>query len=265
MHEIDPEELLWELSSAEGDDDGEVPSDGLLRAYRAGELETEETRRVETLLARSSAARERLRELAGIAPPAPPARRRQTVPRSGPTVWMAGWLAAAAALVAVVAGLWYLGGAKPGDLPTGLDFNVTLELLADVRAGVEPEVTDAGSAYADTPVRIVVEPEETAVQGLEFGLYRRRGEAVERLTAGIDLDLGRGTAVFEAPAARLAAGGAGPQELLIAVARAGRLPESLTLTPGEDAAARLAESSGGRVYRRTFVLLTVPGKNRPAN
>ncbi len=269
MRPSDPEELLWELSLADGDDDGEVPPDELLTAYRAGGLPADEAQRIELQLAHSSAARERLRELAGIAPPAPLASLRSRWLGPAKPARTVGWLAAAA-LLAVALGLgWYLtGSSAPADLPATLTFDVSLELLAEVRGG--SDTGDTGTAFADTPVRIVVEPEDVAVAELEFGLYRRRGAVVERLTDGIDVELRRGTAVFTATAGRLASAESspsrpGPQELLIAIARTGRLPPSLTLGAGEDAATRLAQSSGGQIYRRTFLLLTASEKDESAN
>jgi len=150
------------------------------------------------------------------------------------------------------------GRGNPADLPAEMEFTVGLEMLADMRS--VPAHRSTGTAHAETLVRIVIEPREEARAGLEFGLYREGGRVLERLTtgSGIRLETGRGTALFEAPAWRLVGAEPGSRDFLVAVASAGRLPEVLELTAGEEAAGALAALSGGRVYRHTISVLPAP-------
>lgn len=255
MTSLDPEELLWELSSTDRDDpDLDVPPDERLLAYREGRLDDEDARRLETLLAHSAAARQRLIELAEEpVSGAPPAVRERLLPARERRWWWPATAAAAACLLAL--GLYLVQPAERREVPP---FDVTVELLAEVRSGAAEGAT-SGNAFADTPVRIVMEPAEDSVAGLSLGLYLLRANELVRLVPGEGLrfEAFRGAAVFEAPAARLVGSAPGTHELFV-VAASRKLPASVELAAGEEAGAALTKAIGGRIYRQSISLLAAP-------
>ncbi len=286
MTSFDPEELLWELSSTDRDrsDDAPVPPDETLVAYREGRLEAAQAQRLESLLAHSTEARERLIELAESTLSEPSAALRDrlvppTVASGGHAAtaprpwWPAATAVAAACLLAV--GLYLSRPAEVVEVPP---FEVSFELLAEIRsqggttAGTsgsdfaDGDFADgdfagsdfAGSAFAETPVRIAVEPAENGVAGLDFGLYLRREETLVRLVpgSGLRFEAHRGAAVFEAPAGRLVGSAPGSYELFVVAAT--QLPVTIELAAGEEAQAVLREMTGGRIYRRSITLLADP-------
>ncbi len=259
MTGLDPEEILWTLSATDRDaPDAAVPSDETLLAYRAGQLEDSEAQRVETLLGHNIEARERLIELAMVDLAVPSAAlRERLVPSPKRPWWAASAAVAAACLVAL--GLYL---AQPRALREVPAFDVSVEMLATVRssAGTEPGTLPATThqAFAETPVRIVLEPTEHGVAGVEFGLYIRRDQVLERLVpgAGLQLETHRGSAVFEATAARLLGTTPGAYELFVVAAN--RLPSSIDVDPGAEALASLANATGGRIYHQAITLLPGP-------
>ncbi len=278
MTNPDPEELLWKLSSTDRDDpdatvDFDRPPDETLLAYREGRLEDSEAQRIETQLAHSSAARERLIELAGVTLAQPSAAlRARLVPQPRRQWWAASAAAAAVCLLAL--GLYLGQPSEPREVPA---FDVSVELLAEVRSaaparpGTDPETVPGTTrevpgttreVYADTPVRIVMEPTEDAVAGLEFGLYIRRDKGPERRLehlapgAGFSLETHRGTAVFAAAASRLLGTTPGSYELFVVAAN--RLPATVEITPGSEPQTSLAAATGGRIYLREITLLPDP-------
>lgn len=286
----DPVDLLWELSQIDSSDldaqaDGDRLSGEVLEAWRAGRLGAAEAARVEGVLAHDAAAREQLYRLGSVEQPSPPAGLRSRVmasvaaddqpPSSSRGPSLRGFISQFAALAAaslLALGAYVLsqgGGLISGDglespiassvqLPADMEFDVGLEMLAETRSG--DSESNSGDAYARTRVRIVIEPQEQAQAGLEFGLYRERGEVLERLLPGeeIRLETGRGTAVFEAPASALVGPEPGARDLLVAVAAVGNLPTALRLPAGEKAVTALVTRAGAKVYRRTIRVLEEP-------
>ena len=288
----DREDLLWRLGLDAGAAvaGGEVPDDALLTAYRRGELDPAVARRVDEVLAASPAARRRLAELAGRPPEQPPARVRESFleafaaagegrgraagaeasaagrpPRpelpSGrrPTWSRRRWIPlAAAAVLAVAAGLAVRQQLATPPLPPDLAYQVTATGLATVRG----EETAAGpvEALPDTVLRIAASPLSGAVEGVEVGLYRRRGHARERVdpAPGLRRTADRGEVRFEARAADLLGGGPGAHDLYVVAARRGDLAPEYPLGPGGDPL-QLLERGGSRLaYRLSVVLRSQP-------
>lgn len=251
---METEDLLRELAQLEEVEGAALPSIELLAAYREGRLAPAEAERLEVLLGDHPAARERLAHLAGVPLPRPPERIRAAVLAAAPrqsarsfTLRWQGW-AAAAGIVLAVAALPFLlqrrGGAGP--LP---DYEVSLTGLAVERSAPAAAAREV-EARPETRISIEVAPADRAVDGVEFGLFRRVADRLERLAvgAGIRLVENRGAAAFEARASALVGSVAGDHELLVVVARRGELPSGLRLGPGEDAAAALGGDGRRRVY-----------------
>lgn len=243
---------LWDSLRAEQADTGEVPDDASLHDYRAGHLETQAATRLEWRLSRSRRGRQRLAELAGVEPAAPSGTVRDRVlgtaqaRRSNRRLPI---FAAAAAMAAMVLLALWIGspGSDPAGLPAGLDFDVRLEGLAQVR-GAETST----QAYADTPVRISIEPKDLAVDGLQFRVYGRRGDSLVRLDndTTVSVTAHRGAAEIVAlSAADLAGPEPGLHELYLLVSPQGELPA--VVATAED----LENLSSGRVYRRTLEII----------
>ncbi|MCB1033538.1 MAG: hypothetical protein KDD47_06860 [Acidobacteria bacterium] len=253
----DQESLLWNLAShpAPAGDSTEL-TDEILERYRSGALDPEQEKEVELVLAADRRGRERLADLAGVRLPTPPPHLRQRIldhrpgqPSSHRRGTLFRWwpaLAAAVLLFAVIAPL--LG---PKDLPQGLEFELRAEGLASVRG--EGAVT-AGSepiqAYPDTQVRVELEPVGDARSDLEVSLFRRSGIRLERLSveAPLTLEVVRGRALLEGPAATLAGSSAGPIELFFVVHRRGDVPPETVELGGEDPVKVLARGHRRKVY-----------------
>jgi hypothetical protein len=248
-----PREWLWELTAVESDSEVRV-SDDVLRAYRAGALEDAEARRVEAQLGRSADARARLAALAGTRIEPAPARVRRRIfgPAKSRRSWLPFLTAAALAAVLVVPIARFMIGREASMLPADLEYEVRIEALADVRS-----VADTSRALPDTRVRIVIEPNRDASARLEYGLYRRTPEGLERLTpgAGLDLETHRGSVVFTTRADSLVDAEPGDHEFVIAVAPEGTLPSTVADGPSRPASDVLRELSEGLVYRRTLTVV----------
>lgn len=266
MSRSEPEELLWELSRLDQEDGsepagtvGESPggpaiemADAVLTAYRDGALSAPEQRRVEEHLGRSIAARERLAELAGVAPPAmaesarakflvalgASARRRAVpffpIPARSP--WL---LAVAAVLVALVGTVFVMAPRGPIELPPLPSFDASIRGLAEVRDGGGTPASGSRftTAEADTAVTVgvVVRPPRT---GLTVGLYTLRPDPVSERDKMVRLPFEptwetRSTAVFRAPASALVGRAPGMYRLFAVIAREGGLPPDRILAPGE--------------------------------
>ncbi|MEM8997121.1 MAG: hypothetical protein AAGF23_20225 [Acidobacteriota bacterium] len=225
--------------------------DEALGAYRRGELDGDDRRDFERRLSRSPAARRRLVELGGGAPPAPsPFLRARVLRAYGRSrrrrPGAAAALGVAAVLLIGVVGFFLRSGG--GGLPADLTYAVEARGLAEVRS----DGADGAAmieAYAETPVELSVAPESVADADVEFSVYRNEGDHWIRVAAGEDAAVSRGAAVFRLPASRLAGDAPGRYELLIAVARPGGLPTQLS--PGD----LEADDGRRRFYRRDLVLL----------
>ena len=280
---------------AEKMDDAAGPAfEAELRAYRTGTLDAAATRKIEQALARNATWRRQLSEIAEVTPEEPPSHLRQRAidamlralsppeeklgpgqpasprrpPRSNrPFRRFAPLLAAAVLVLAVGAGLvWRLGtGSELAPSPTpdavaalaSAEFDIRLELGTGIRSGRTSETRPSQSVVPpDQFLRIVVEPRDRAVAGVEFALYRQEDGQWRRLDAGdgLELERTRGSAAFRITAAALVGARSGSHDVLVAVAPEGQLPTTLAATSGEEAAAWLAERSWGKVVRRTLTL-----------
>jgi hypothetical protein len=281
----DRDDLLWRLGlhADPGETGGEVPDDALLAAYRRGELDPDAERRVEGVLAASAAARRRLAKLAGHPPAEPPAEVRErfleafaaatgeaTTAGARPR-WSdrrrgrssGRWLGlAAAALLAVAAGLAVHRQLAPPALPAALSYEVTATGLSRVRG--EESVPRPVEALPDTVLRIAASPVSGAVEGVEVALYRRRGDTLERLDPGprLRLTAERGAARFEARAADLVGERPGAHDLYVVVARSGEPAPEYRI--GEREPLQLLAREGSRLaYRLTVVLRAHPVPSPP--
>lgn len=252
----DPEDLLWELSSLELEDDGPIPDDEALRRYRAGEMTPQEAAGLESALACSRQARRRLAELSGIQPPQPsPALRTRVTaalpPRKRrlPPVWRRAGLSAAAALLAVVAAqLLWVGGPSPGALP---EYQIQASGIAEERSGPVPGV-DAIRAYPETRVRIRLTARNNPSEAVGYALYRLQGNQLERLA--VTFRKFRGAALLDAPGSELAPW-PGSWQLFAVAAWESKLPSNQMLRPGENPEDALRESSAGQVFSLRLDLL----------
>jgi hypothetical protein len=223
---------LWDLPRVEGQDDGPVPPDEILAAYRAGALPADESTRLEWRLAGSRRGRERLAALAGVRLDASPRRR---------SPWIAALVAAAAMIT--IAALLVVGQGKPPALP---EFSVRVEGLASVR-GVPGEAR----AYASQRVRVVIEPRGEAVAGLTFAAYREEGGGLMRLIEAreIEVTADRGSASLTAEAGQLVGLSDGTRPFFVVVSNRSGLPDRIT---SESA---LSDATGGKVYRVNLTIV----------
>lgn len=260
MKEKPPDdELLWRLTEAGMDSDEATLGDETLRAYRSGALTADEADAVEAVLARSARARTRLHEIAGIATALPPVRVRrrlfdETSARARGPLRMAAWVAAAAATIAIVTvGYRFATRSSAVTLPAGLRFDLRVEGLAQVR-GNEDRLP---RALPDTTVRIFLEPQDRAVSGLAYGLYRKLPGELRRVMPGTELDVRetRGAVTFTARAAMIVGSSPGEREIFVVVAPGGPLPASVSLDPLQVEAAALEQATRGLVYRSVLTIL----------
>ena len=247
----DAEELVcwlarWLAETAE-DGSGELSGEELA-AYREGRAEPDVAAEIEARLAADPGARERLAALAGLRLPEPSratrdavlagfAGARHGVPRKRPARRILGWLAAAAALLAVALATWRLADrfARPA-VPS---YQATIAGLADNRAA--PVSGTTARALPETVIRIEALPRDAAVPGIELALYRQSGRGLERIseTTLRRLPAGRGAAVFEARAADLVGTVPGKHLLFLAAAPDGGLPRLLEQAQNERSGRRL--------------------------
>jgi hypothetical protein len=255
MNQSALDDLLWELARLEEDgpvdgDDVEATfsefPDAVLEAYRAGALSQEEMRRLEGLLGRSAAGRERLAGIAGVPPPAmsDAARRRflrtlarpvkVRAERQHPVPLSPSWLLAAAMALVVLGGAWFLlvpGGVE--DLSPLPAIQTSIRGLAEVRGDLTATGSDFTRAEPDTAVTVgvVVDPPRA---GLAAGLYvfQPEASAVVRLPLQPTWE-DRRTAVFRAPARDFVGESPGTYKLFAVIGRADGLPPNRILRSGE--------------------------------
>ena len=245
-------ELLWDAVSVDEGVSEAIPSDEELRAYRAGETSEVESRRIEWLLCRSQAARERLGDLAGVPGPTPPSRiRKRVLERGRKSRVVPPWIVLAAAVMIGAVGLgWGLLRPSAPPLPS---FRVDVHAAQITRSLSEaPALPDRiARADLDTRVEVTVEAEGPTRKGLGYALYRRDAAGLRRIEeSSIRLETYRGGARFQAAARTLTADRDGRHKLFVAVGPAGQLPQSVELRDSDDAQATLERLTGGRVYTR---------------
>ncbi len=252
----DVERILHALAAEDRDDGLPAPDDARLRAWREGRLSEEEAAEMEELLARSTAGRRRLIELAdvgtGVDRSLPLRRVRKAVlDGARPGLSRRSWRTAAA--LAAMLALAVLGVfLRQPALPKGLASVVSAGGLAEARPE-EATVDKAGEvrAYPDTTVRIVLRPRGDSPAGLSYALFRREGGGLRRVRVPEEarLDVDRGSAGFTGAAARvLATGVPGRYPVFVVISASKRLP-SYVENPGD------LRSSGRLIYPMTITLL----------
>lgn len=279
------EELLWEVGRAAGEEEAgrsgaSAVADEALRAYREGALPGGEAARLEASLAGDAALRARLAELAGVEPPPPPAALRRRLldagaggARRGRGLAQRLALPLAASLALAVGGWWLAGRPQSASPLLGPDaYQVTVEGLAALRsspgAGGPPSAAsvppETRAVLPETRVRVRVEPRAVAAAGVEIGLYRRRGDRLERLpVAGpVTRIESRGAAELTAPAAALVGPEPGERSFYV-VAVAGALPPELRLAGAGEAGIEAALAGGGRRFVRAVRLRVLPAPPGP--
>lgn len=270
MDETRSEQLLWELSQIADDRLTETPAIELLERYREGSLDPESREAVERLLADSAIARRRLADLAGLESPGAPARSRAVPGVSPGGGWAAGrsWRLAAALVAGLVvaAGAYHLtSGARDQvavERLAELEYQVTIEGLAEVRSPAGS--TGGARAYPETVVRLRIEPAQTPVDRVEFGIYRLAENDLERVPAAppVELTVVRGSAELVAPAAALVGDHAGARVIYIAVAAAGGLADRVSVEDGREPRQALREMGAGFVGRQAIEILARPTSER---
>jgi hypothetical protein len=252
------ERALRALAELEVDDRLPAPADERLLAYREGRLGEEETREMERVLAHSASGRRRLLELAGVDRSLPLRRVRKAVlaatqPRR-PARRITPWLGAAALAASVVLAVLLFSPRHPS-LPAGLAYEVGAQGLAETRSG--GEVQAETRVYADTPLRILVQPRGESPSGVSFALYRLENGALRRVRqpAEVREENDRGSVTFAGTASIVLATRAPGVYPLFVVAYTQEPPSGrIGLEPGQDPVAVLRDS-GRLVYPVKVTLL----------
>ncbi|ANM31079.1 hypothetical protein ABI59_18110 [Acidobacteria bacterium Mor1] len=253
------DDLLWQPSRLDTDVRRGDLDDEILAAYRAGQLDDESTRQIEALLCRNADARRRLADLGGVIDekPSPAARRaaiegqpypaeQASTGRSGSRIPLA---AAAMLLLALPLGL-FAWSQRSQPFPADLSFAVQVQGMAAERAGER-----MAAAYPDTSVEVTVEPMQAPRAGMLFALYRVDPGRLMRIDPGLDVELGRGTAIFSGPAHRFAGGEKGTHELIVAATYDGELPAAVDLPANRSPQRALFPDSNGTTIPKTLTIL----------
>jgi hypothetical protein len=249
---------LADLADEDRDDNLPAPDDRQLSAYRAGSLSAEETRELEGGLARSSAGRRRLLQLAGIDRSLPLRRVRKAVlaqaggrRRSPNRAALSAMVALAAMVILAVLVVF----PRQGALPAGLAYDVSARGQAEVRA--TEEVRGEVRAWPATTLRIFLRPRGESPSGVWFALFRSEDGALRRVRQPeeVRLESDRGSASFAGTAARvLGTAAPGVHPLYVVVSAREKLPPRVDLEPGQDPAAAL-RASDRLVYPMKVILL----------
>jgi len=258
------EKLLRELSLVEESEEGAIPADAVLRAYREGSLSESEAHAVEAVLIENPTARDRLAEISGVprAQPAPQTRaavlRRFFQPSNGSAAVR--WWMPAAALAAVLLLTFLLWPDASGvdRIPAGLTAEVSIEGYTGARAAnVAAKASTEAEAFPETRLTIPIALDGPVRNWMAFGLYRVEGNRLTRLAPGGDLQAAfvRGKGRFEARAETLVGSRAGVYQLFVAVAAEANLPEAIRLDPGTDPAEALRDPQRRQVYPLRLTVL----------
>lgn len=258
MTEKEREDLLWSLASRARAGEGSAGlTDRDLEKYREGSLDPEKEKEVELALATDRRARERLAEIAGIKLPGPPVELRERVLRRRPKAlkgkrrprWRRWW---PGLVTAAVLALSLLPLLRPPALPEDLAFDLSAQGLSSVR-GLDPAPASEEpliEAYSETRIRVRLEPRGEARSGLRFRIYRRDGNALHRVVPEppLSLEVSRGAALLEGPAAALAGATAGGFDFFFVVHRPGDAPASEIELGGIEPNLLLAAGQRRKVY-----------------
>lgn len=262
-----PNQLLWQISTARRKGTDLVLDDATLIAFRDGALSQQDQAEVEEHLATSSASRARLAALAGVVADAPPAAIRERVlagdhgaaDTAGAATGRAWRWQLAAAVVGIAMLLPFLVGEQRTDSPPpwvgSSAFEVSLAALATTRGedGANPERT--AEAYPDTRLTITVEALGGARDGLEYAVFRERGDTgLTPVADGVTLTEYRGAAALSARAGTLLGETPGPYALWVVVAETGAMPGAAA--PGTSAPDHL-NGPRSRAYQLQVQLLSV--------
>jgi len=272
MRPIARDHLLWTLADIRRQGATEVsksapqavPLDHLLLSYRHDQLTAAGRRRIEALLASSSAARRRLLRLAKVHLPKAPAELRWQLlgqaqqPRRDRNYGAAILALAATALLAL--GSWQLlGSHQPLPLPGQTSFTLLLE------GGLgERRAADFGAATRTTPgparvqpssqLRFVLRPESELDSELLYGLYRHAGGHLQRVTQRLQVQPEGGGAYLSIRAADLLGYQPGDYQVFVVVG-AGALPGRVDLEPLRGPLASLEQDDLRRVYPHSLRLV----------
>ena len=239
-----------------------------LEAYRRGELDDEEASALERRLVHDDDARARLVTVAGESLPTPspflrarvlrafqemraggPNKESRTSKREASSAKRRHWapLLVAAILVLSLGGI-FLRDDGGGPLPADLAYQISVRGLAEIRSQ-EAVVAEAVEAYAETPLELVIAPSGIAAGDVDFAVYRHEESSWLRVATSAQAVVESGSAVFRQPARELLGDVPGDYELLVAVARPGRLDERISSAELENPGDRY------RFYRLTVTLL----------
>lgn len=268
----DREDLLWSLASQvqKGEESPRL-TDQTLERYREGSLEPEEEKQVELELATDRQARERLAKIAGVQLPTPPLELRERILERRPKgagssarpAWQRWWpgYAAAAALLLLLLPL-----ARPPGLPADLAFELYSQGLSSSRS--EGASTSSSSpvlrAFPNTRVQLRLEPLGEARSGLEFQVYRREGNRLQRLIPEPPLrwEVSRGAALLEGPAAALTGPSTGSVDFFFVVHRPGDSPAKAVELADNDPVSLLANGQRRKVYAWQIQLSPAPSDDQ---
>lgn len=279
MAKYEAEELLHALAEGTAKREGRATLDeAQLRVYRQGQLDADEAARVELRLADSPEARAALRALAGVEPTAdaaePPNAIRDNVlaqfdeerrsvkpdPASVGQKRMLRTLLPAAIFVAMIFGLQIFN--RPlRELPAT---EIDVSNASAVRSGPSAtfEGNDRFTGLADDRLKIRVRPTRDAVPGVEYGLYRWAGDAIERVDdeQWVRREDANESSELLVEAAALISARAGDKVAWIVAAWRGELPDEISIPPGSDeqAVLRLLTNDGRRRAHRIEIDIVPP-------
>ena len=252
MAKYEAEELLHALAGDAAQEEGRAALDeAQLQAYREGKLDADEAARVELKLADSPEARAALRSLAGVDPSGdtavPPAAVRESVlaqfddkrparpdPARVRRKRLLRTLLPAAVFVTLVFGM-QLFNRPMRELPAT---EIDVSNASAVRSGpaLTFEGNDRFTGLADDRLKIRVRPTRDAVPGVEYGLYRWRGDTIERIDdeQWVRREDANESSELLVEAAALVSAPAGDKVAWIVAAWRGELPDEIAVPPGSD-------------------------------
>ncbi len=257
MQQLDSDDFFWEMAAGE-ESELAPPSAAELQAYVEGGLDPQSQATLEAQLAKSPEGRQQLIELAGIhlGEPSAVVRERVLARLPKPVRTQADssarkrahrrlWISAAAAAIALVAvGLqWLVPGHNSTDIAS---FVVTQSgLKVDRSSDIRPQTGKATPfrAYLDTEITITTKIQGEPTHKIEYGLYLRRANQLERVE--IPATVTHTCTDFVATARQVVGEEAGVYSLFVVAGLPGGLPNQVELK-GRDPIRALEEESRGR-------------------
>ncbi len=259
--------MIWDLVRSDTYGHDRQVRDDLLLAYRQGTLTETERRSVEEALAGNEAVRQRIYDLAEIDPTQPPAEVRERLfgdlpkPRRLSRRLQGIALSAAALLTLAILGPWLISrDSGPVDM-SSLAHSLRLEAIAEQRS------VDTTSAIArpDTRVQITLESLGAAQAGVEFAIYRLKGQRLERLEPqrAYTIMRHRGAAVINGRTSDLFGEEAGKHTIYVVASTEARWPDVVELRKGDAAATRLSAATGGLAHQTSVTIERPNAPNAP--